>query len=109
MCIWNKLSKNKNFQELLLIFNLHALFAVSLYTASNSIAVNTLVGIVMIQCIILALYDINLHRKVKVVSHFITLLLKLKLAKCFNFVWSQPPQTQQDIRLHNSVPEVTFN
>ena len=56
-------SKSKNHQELMLIFNLQSLFAVSLFTTSNSIAVITLVGIAMIQFVIFMLYQMNLSKK----------------------------------------------
>jgi len=41
--------KNKaiNYQELFLLFNIQVLFATSIYTNSNSIAVNTLIGLAM--------------------------------------------------------------
>jgi len=47
--------KLKNCQELMLIFNLHVLFAVSWYTTLNSIVVNTLVGIAIVQFLIFIL------------------------------------------------------
>ena len=59
----------------MLILNLHALFAVSLYTTSNSIAVNTLVSIAMVQFVISVLFQTILCRKLRST----TLLMKLKL------------------------------
>jgi len=56
--------KSKNFQELLLVLNLHTLFTASWYTASSSIAVNTLVGIAVVQFIIFSLYQTQLWREI---------------------------------------------
>ena len=57
--------KGKNFQELLLVFNLQALFTASWYTTSNSIAVNALVGIAVVQFVIFSSYKTQLWRKIK--------------------------------------------
>ena len=57
-------SKANTFLELMLIFNLQALFAVSLYTTSNSIAVNTLVGLAMVIFAMSTLYHMRQCSKV---------------------------------------------
>ena len=95
-------SKVKNCQDLLLVFNLHALFAVSLYTTSNSIAVNTLVGIAMIQFLIFTLYQMAWCRSA------INVVL-LTLPKYFSFMKSDATITQLDLQLLNPVPDVAYN
>jgi len=102
-------SKPKNVQELLLTFNLLALFVVSLYTTLNSIAVNILVAIAIRQFVILSLYKKKLFWNDKVASHFNRLLSHSKLAKCFNFGQPRSFQAPQKIQLHNNVPEVVYN
>ena len=80
----------KNHQELLLLLNLQALFAVSLYTTSNSIAVNTLVGIAMVQFVIFLLSQNTLCRKITKAAMNKGALLTIELA---NQIWkSKAPQ-----------------
>ena len=99
-------SKAKNCIDLWLILNLHTLFAVSLYTTSNSIAVNTLVAIAIVQFVTFSMY----HAKVLTKNIFITSLvqLKLSLARYFrqHFIQQQP---QQNIELLNAMPEVAYS
>ena len=92
--------KSKNYQELMLIFNLQSLFVVSLYTTSNSIAVNTLVCIATVQFVISILYQKVLYRMLKSTAF-------TKFSKYFTlYSHTQPPRC---IELHNTIPEVAFN
>ena len=99
-------SKVNNCLELFLIFNLHALFVASWYTTSNSIAVNTLVGIAMVQLIMFTLYQMKLYKKIMNVPLFVTLSAKLKLEKCFRNIQSQPLINQT---MCTPSPEVAYN
>ena len=90
-------SKAQNYQELLLIFNLHipVLFATSASTTSNFIAVTTLVGLAFVQFIIFTLYRLMLHRNLKISW---TPLTRLNL-KCVSFLQS-PPDNLQRIEIY---------
>ena len=102
--------KNNNVQELMLIFNLQALFTASWYTTSNSIAVNTLFGIAVVQFLILYLCQIlKLHRKLKNIPWCAKLFEKLKLMSFCSFIQPQPSKTEHVLELQNVVPEVSFN
>ena len=90
----------KNRQELLLLLNLQALFAVSLYTTSNSIAVNTLVGIAMVQFVIFLLYQNTLSRKITKAAMSKGNLLTVKLT---NQIWKS--KTLQGTVLNNQSME----
>jgi len=98
--------KLTSLQDLSLIFNLQALFAVSWYTTSNSILVNTLVGIAMTQFVVFIFYQ--KAPWVKSVT-FSTMLVRQKLVKCFKFSQLKPSKTQQEVELHNAIPEVAYN
>ena len=97
------LSKAKNYQELLLVFNLQALFAVSLYTTSNSNAVYTLVSIGLMQFVIFILYQKPRCRKVANAALTI-LLARLKLSNYFHST-----VTQLNLQLINTPPDITHN
>ena len=100
--------KNKNYQELVLLFNLQALFTASWYTTSNSIAVNTLVGIATIQFMLLVLYQIKLCRKIN--NHLTKLPVNLQLKACFScFKLRTSNYAKHDIELQTAVPDVTYN
>ena len=99
--------KDNNFQELMLIFNLQAVFTASWYTTSNSIAVYTLVGIAIIQFTILHLY--LMQERVKSVSCFSKLFAKLKSKPCCSLLYPEPPKSEYIMELRNVVPEVAFN
>ena len=99
----------KNYHELLLVFNLQSLFAISLYTTSNSIAVNTFIGIVIVQFVVFILYNRKQCRKA---AHacLTTVFVKLNLLKYyFGFVQDNAPITRQDFKLLNQVPEIAYN
>ncbi|XP_065893254.1 uncharacterized protein [Dysidea avara] len=101
-------SKAKNRQELLLVFNLQVLFAVSLYTTSNSIAINILVGIAMVKFVSFTLYQMAWCRQAT--NTVLTVLFaRLMLSKYFSFMKSNSAITQQDLQLLNVVPEVAYN
>ena len=73
-------NKAKNLQELFLLFNIQILFVTSMYTESNSNAVNTLVFLALIQFTIFTIYQQVLCSGVK---HFCFTARKL-FAKNFN-------------------------
>ena len=102
-------SKYNNYHELMLLFNLQTLFTASWYTISNSIAVNMLVGIAIVQFLIVSIYQIKLCRKVKHVSYFTKLFAKLKPENCCCFLHPQPPKSEHTTELQNIAPEVVFN
>ena len=98
--------KDRNFQELLLVFNLHILFTASWYTTSNSIAVNTLVGIAVVQFIIFSLYQTQLWRRIK---HYLSkMLAHLVPERCFNYFKPQTLPAANNMALQTIVPEVSF-
>ena len=100
-------SNSRNFQELLLVLNLHTLFTASWYTTSNSIAVNTLVGIAVVQFIIFSLYQTQLWSKIK--NHLTKTLAHLAPERCFNYFKPQVPPATNGMELKTIVPEVSFN
>ena len=102
-------SKVNNRSELLLIFNLHALFVASWYTTTNSIAVNTLVIVAIVYFFMFTCYHIKLYRKVIDIPIFVTLSTKLKLEKCFRYMQSQQLINQTNIELCTPAPEVAYN
>ena len=93
----------------MLIFNLQTLFAVSLHTTSNSIAVNTLISVAMVQSVTSLIYQKSMHGKeTKVV--LIALFAKWKLSKYVSHCRkSHTVVTQLDSQLLNPVPEVAYN
>ena len=95
-----------NYQELLLILNLQALFTASWYTTSNSIAVNTLVGIAITQFIILCICQM---KPFKNFSFFTALFAKLKSKKWCSLLQPRLPKSENIMELQNKVPEVAFN
>ena len=95
----------KNHFELSLLFNLQILFVVSIYTTSNSIAVNTLVSLALGQFVVSILYRPILHSKLKLSW---TLLAKLH-SKYFNRKQSPSTVPRQCIELCNIPPEVEYN
>ena len=100
-------SKLKNHQELFLLFNIQILFVSSMYTTSNSTAVNTLVGLALIQFTSFTFFQLVLHRTLKNIS--LVVLVRNYFAKHFNFIQPVPSITQQDIELSNAIPEVQYN
>ena len=96
-------TKAKSCQEILLIFNVQIFFVTSMYTTSNSISVNTLVGLALAQFMTFTLYRLMLH------IHF-TPLARLKLnLKYFSFAQSPPTSSPQCLELCNAIPEVKYN
>ena len=100
-------TKGKNFQELFLLYNVQILFATSLYTNSNSTAVNTLVGLALIQFTSFTFYQLALCKRLKDIS--LILLVRKYFANHFSFMQPVPSITQQDIELRNAIPEVQYN
>jgi len=88
-------SKMHNYQELLLICNLHILFVISIYTTSNYIAVNISVGLVLVQVIALVMYRPKLHRNFTL---FLRRLLKSK-SKYFSLTQLRSTFSPQHIEL----------
>jgi len=98
-----------NLHELMLIFNLQALFTASWYTTSNSIAVNTLVGIAVVQFIIFILYQRKFYRKFNNVLCIAELFAKLKLKKISNLFEKKSAKVENILELQNPTPEVAYN
>ena len=102
-------NKSKNYQELLLLFNIQTLFTVSIYTTSNSIAVNVLVGIAVVQFVAFRVSQTNPFGKAKAAVNRL-LFNKLKLAQYISFTHTHASvASQQALKLHNTVPDVTYN
>ena len=101
--------KDKNYHELVLLFNLQALFTASWYTTSNSVAVNTLVSIAIIQFVILALYQMKLFRQVQ--THLTKMVARLGSEGCYSYLINklQPAKAKHHIELQSSIPEVAYN
>ena len=95
-------SNSKNYLEISLLFNLNILFAISMYTASNSIAVNTLVSLFLGQFIIFILHGLMLYSKLKLSLMSLTKLL----SKYFNY-----KQSTSTVRMElcNTPREVMYN
>ena len=101
--------KAKNRQELMLLLNLQALFTVSIYNTSNSVAVNILVGIALVQFVVFTLYQRALFGKVKT-AVYTCLFNKLSFAHSFSFIHTHEPKiSQQALQLHNAPPDVAYN
>jgi len=98
--------KDRNYQELALLFNLQALFAASSYTTSNSTAVNTLVGFALLQFIIFTLCQIKFFSFVK--GYFLKLLTNFKLKHCFSCINPQRANIRNVMELKNPAPEVAY-
>ena len=95
-------SNTKNHLELSLLFNLEIFLVISLYTTSNSIAVNILVGLALMQFVIFTLYRLQLHSKVK-----LSWIPLAKLcSKCFTHRQSSSTTSPNCIELCNTPPEV---
>ena len=105
-------NKIKNYQEMVLLFNLHGLYAIALYRQheANMIVVNLLVTISAIQFAIIFIYHIitygcsrvilnKIHLCVNAITHWITSSQKRSHHHHF--------QLQNKVR--ESIPEVTYN
>ena len=105
-------NKMKNYQEMVLLFNLHGLYAIALYTqdGTNMTVVNVMIIISAIQFAIIIIYHIityacsrvivnKIHLCVIAITHWIT--TSHKRSQCHHF------QLQGNIR--DSIPEVAFN
>jgi len=95
--------KNKaiSFQELSFLLNIQILFVISMYTTSNSIAVNTLVGLALFQ-----FTSFTFYRQVRLKNILLLSFVRRYFAKHFSF---KPAIIQQDLQLHNAIPEITYN
>ena len=98
--------KNKvnSYQELFLLLNIQVLFVTSMYATANSIAVNTLVSLALIQFTSFTFCQLVLHRRLK--SILSLLFVRRYFAKYFSFIQQV---NQQDLQLHNAIPEVKYN
>ena len=105
-------NKIKNYQELILIVNLHGLFVISLYTqdVTNMTVVNIMISLSAVQFSFIFAYHIITYACGGVFNNMILLCVS-KLKQC---------TTKLHIRLHhqhfqlqdftrNNIPEVTFN
>ena len=105
-------NKMKNYQEIVLLFNLHGLYAIALYTqvGTNMTVVNVMIIISTIQFAIIIIYHIityacsrvilnKIHLCVNAITHWIT--ISHKRSQCYHF------QLQDNIR--QNIPEVAFN
>ena len=105
-------NKIKNYQEMVLIFNLHGLYTIALYTQdeTNMIVVNVMIIISAIQFAIIIIYHIityacsrvifnKIHLCVNAITHWVTTSHKRSQRHHF--------QLQDNIR--DSIPEVAFN
>jgi len=81
-----------NYQELLLIFYLQTLFVISLYSSSNSIAVNTLLAMAMVQFVIFLLCQKPWCRNIRKAD----LASQLKIGKYLSSVKSNQTVTLCD-------------
>ena len=105
-CIYSKKcpfkSSSKNYQEMLLLLNLQVLFAVSWYTASNTIAVNIMVSLAFIKfmCFMFS----KQIQKLSAVKKMGT-----KMSGCFSFLKSRSADIQHDMELFNKIPEAKYN
>jgi len=98
-------NKANNFQELFLFFNAQILFATSMYTTSNSTAVNILVGLALFQFASFAIYRLALRSKLKGILSLVPLVRK-HFVMHFSF---RQPVSSQDLELHNRIPDVHYN
>lgn len=96
-------SKIKNYQDILLILNIQVLFAVSIYTSSNHIAVNALVGVAIVQFITFSFYQRGLIGKAKAAVCILLSNSTPTTKEYFNNKSLQP------IELQNPIPEVAYN
>ena len=105
-------NKIKNYQEMVLIFNLHGLYTIALYTQdeTNMIVVNVMIIISAIQFAIIIIYHIityacsrvilnKIHLCVNAITHWVTTSHRRSQRHHF--------QLQDNIR--DSIPEVAFN
>ena len=100
-------SKANNNMELLCLFNLLAIFVISLYTTLNQIAVNVFVSLAMIQLLGIILW----HVKCRVLNNN-RLVRYCQPTKMFSYFKLNKPQgvvEARRIELVNEVPEVAFN
>ena len=108
-CIYSKecpfKNKSKNYLEMLLLLNLHTMFAASWYNPSNTVAVNIMVTIAFVKFICFMLQNIISSKQVW--KSFIVKIVKI--TGYFSFMQSQPVDRQRDIELLNKIPEVTYN
>jgi len=110
-CIYSKdcpfKSKSKNYQEMLLLLNLHILFAASWYTISSNTAVNVMISLALAQFVCFILQSFNISRQIW--KSFAVNLLKMKVGGCFSTTQSQPINMQCDMEYLNRIPEVEYN
>ena len=94
-------SKTKNHQELILLL--------TIYTTSNSVAVNILVGIALTQFVAFTVYQSALFGKVEE-AICILLLSELILAWFFDFALTHAPEeSQQTLQLRSTVLDVAHD
>ena len=99
-------SKANNNMELSCLFNLHVMFAISLYTTSNQIVVNVFVSLSMIQLLGIILW----HIKCRVLNNCLeSYCPTAKISSFFKLNRPQGLGKARHIELVNEVPEVTFN
>ena len=102
----------KNYQELLLIFNLHGLYAVSLYIQddANQTAVNVMITISAVQFMFIFIYHMIIYGCAGVFRNKIELFCKMLTGWVTK---SQSRLKHQQFKLQaitrNNIPEVTFN
>ena len=104
--------KYKNYQELILVFNLQALYTILLYSqgTKNLTIVNLLFGMVIIQFTFISLYHIIIYMFGR------TTINKIQLRFNAFIKWfirlqkkSQPQQFRLQDNIRDKIPEVAFN
>ena len=104
-------NKYKNYQELLLIFNLHGLYGISQYDDTNTTVVNVMITISAVQFMFIFTYHLitygcggSIRKRIQFCTRSLTQWIGTRLQKrpqCQNF------QLQDNIR--DNIPEVAFN
>ena len=105
-------NKIKNYQELILIFNLHGLFAILLYTqdVTNMIVVNIMISLSAVQFSCIFAYHIITYGCGGVINNMICLCVStVKQCTTKLYIRLQHQQFQLQDFTRNNISEVTFN
>ena len=105
-------NKIKNYQELILLCNLHGLYAISLYTqdGTNMTVVNIMISLSIVQFSFIFAYHIITYGCGGVFNNMILLCIsKLKQCTTKLHIRSQHQHFQLQDFTQNNIPEVTFN
>ena len=102
----------KNYQELILAMNLQALYAISLYSqdVTNTTAVNIMITMAAVHFIFIITYHMITYARGGVIRNKIQLSLNTFTGWITRLHRkSQPQQFQLEDKIHDNIPEVTFN